>query len=381
MLLVTSAFPHLRRFDENGVDVGADLVARCVRSWQSNGFRVLSVHNESDREQIGLGLPGVRYAFVDERIPGSARSMPSLAAVIAQAPSDEPIGIINADIFMVPFEGLAERMEAFARSRTIVMHRYDVPSIDRRDGKIFEIGVDLLAFTPSLIAPAIDGLVRRPFQLGVPWWDYALPLAASLYAPLALATDPILLHHAHQLNWNENEWHRFAALTEDYLLEQANNSSADPQIADVLKRRMGQLHEDFASDQDRYRRNYALDEIARHMLHRISGHRALNLFAEMSLRGDQSGQAAAWDSLSSGEMARLEAAERAKGAAESIAAEVVSAAAAQEPPQRSPVMLTPEVVDSAPLNRVLAAGLHDASTSIMTVGKAIERRFRRWRRR
>ena len=334
MRLITSAFPHLHRPDENGVDVGEDLVGRCIRSWQGNGFDIVSVHNRAEEETIGAGLPGVAYHFVDEDVPEGTRALPTLAAVLADLPPDEPVGIINADVFMVPLAGFAAKLAAAAREATVLAHRWDVPSLSRREGRRFDVGVDLIAFTPRRIAPAIAAMVRRPYRLGIPWWDYALPLAASLYAPLRLIDDTLLLHHWHELAWNEPEWRGFAAITEEVLAEQARDPLANPERADALARRLEQLASDHADDTDRHIRDYALDDLARNLIHEISGEDRISLLADIRLLPPPPPAETPWWVLAKQELQRAKAeaaaTAQAEAAAEAEAAALAAAALAAD---------------------------------------------------
>jgi len=365
--LITSAFPRLQRLDENDVDVGPDLVARCIRSWQDNGFDIVSIHNRAEEEAIGDGLPGVLYRFVDEALPEGTRTTPTLAAVLADLPPDAPVGIINADVFMVPFPGLAARMSAAAREATLLMHRWDVPSLRRREGRRFDVGVDLIAFTPRRIAPALSALASRPYQLGVPWWDYALPLAASLHAPLTLVADTLLLHHWHKLTWSEPEWHVLAEITEAFLLEQAADPQAEPLLAAEFSRRLQQLGIDYEDAPDRHARNYALDDLARHLIHQISGARSISLLAEMRLLPPPGAPERPWEILSEQEMQRAALRQAAEGAAaEALHAIEEEPIASEETAYRfveEPILAEPDALGedggSSPDQAVYGNGLPD----------------------
>ncbi|SHF19176.1 hypothetical protein SAMN02745157_1862 [Kaistia soli DSM 19436] len=383
MLLITSAFPLLKRLDEDGVDVGQDLVKRCVGSWQANGFDVLSVHNEAERDLIGAGLPGVTYRFVDEVLPPGARKMPSLAAVLADLPPTEPIGIINADIFMPQCTDLASRMGRLARQSSVILHRWEVPSLTRREGRQYEIGVDLFAFTPALIAPALTGLNSRPYQLGVPWWDYVLPVAASLYAPLSLVSDPILLHHSHEQAWNDGEWHEFAAISEAYLLEQARLPLADKHLAEQLAERLGNIDEFYSVDPDPGQRHYALADLTLHLIHTMSSQHAVSLIAEMSFPGVSDDP---WSQRSEGEAVRKAVIDERRGAAtgESQAtakAEPGAPVIRRELGKPLSLAINEKVTQETPTLGVLAAGFGDLWRVAAAIGKVLEKRWRRWRRR
>ncbi len=400
MLLVTSAFPFLKRLDENGVDVGPDLVRRCVESWQANGFDVLSVHNEAERDLIGAGLPGVTYRFVEEDLPPGARKMPSFAAFLSVLPPDEPIGIINADLFMPPCLDLAARMDRLARQSTLILHRWEVPSLARREGKRFDLGVDLFAFTPALIAPALSGLVEHPYQLGVPWWDYALPLAASLYSPLSLVSDPILLHQTHEQAWNDREWHDFASISETYLIKQVKNPLADQWRAQQLRERLGEIDEYYAGEHDPFERHYALADLALHMIQTMSSRHTVSVLSDMSFAADD---ADPWLQRSEREAGRHALMQLRRAAATieivppvpdatpiesappSAQEELLRYLAVETVPSgvdiRSGLAIRDEVTDETPALQVVKAGLGDLWAVTMEIGKLLERRFRRWRRR
>lgn len=378
MLLLTSAFPLLKRFDEHGTDVGNELVGRCLRSWQANGFRIVSVHNKAEKGLLGDGFPGVEYRFVEEELGPDARKTPSLAAVLAAAPPDEPIGIINADVFMARSPDFAGRLAAAASDATVVMHRWEVPSLARRQGHRFDLGVDLLAFTPRKVAPALEAFAKHPYQLGVPWWDYALPVAASLYAPLMLVADPILLHHIHDQAWNAGEWHRFAERSASYLKEQTTASGADPKLARELQRRLARIERDHHGSKDPKERDYALAEFTIRWIHVFSEHKSLSLLSEMEL--PPSGRTLddpVDDDLLEGLLSTSSAYNSAEPAEASEIRRKMPRREFKGPP---PLALYREISTESSPWQVIGAGIRDLGLVARSTGKLLERRLRRKRR-
>ena len=373
MLLVTSAFPFLKRFDENGMDVGGNLVGTCLKSWQNNGFRVLSVHNQAEKEMIGDGFPGVEYRFVEENLGPTARKIPSLAAILSDLPQDEPVGIINADIFMAEAPCFAERLAALAIDSTIVMHRWEVPSLADRRGHRFDLGVDLLAFTPAKVAPALTAFTKLPYQLGVPWWDYALPVAASLYAPLTHVVDPILLHHTHDQAWNDEEWHRFALISSEFLKNQLEIEGSDSMLTAELQRRLNRIDRQHYTSKDPKERDYALAELTLRWIQVYSEQRMFSLLSEMKLPASGRtlsdaipDESAADDELPPGLLEELTNIRR-------------------KMPRRefnSPPLLAlyKEISTESTAGQVIGAGFRDIGRVILSTGKLLERRMRRKRR-
>lgn len=378
LLLLTSAFPRLKRFDENGMDVGEALVGRCLRSWQANGFRIVSVHNKAEEKLLGDGFPGVEYRFVEEDLGPEARKTPSFASVLAAAPQDEPVGIVNADVFMAPSPDFAERLAAAAADSTVVMHRWEVPSLTRRQGHRFDLGVDLLAFTPRKVAPALASFVSYPYQLGVPWWDYAFPVAASLYSPLMLVADPILLHHTHDQAWNDSEWHRFAGLSAGFLKAQAEEPSANPRLARELQRRIARIERDHYGSKNPKDTDYALAELTIRWIHVFSEQKALSLLSEMELPA--SGRTLD-DPVEDDLLEGLLAANAAYNSADPAEASEIR----RKMPRREfkgppPLALYKEISTESTAGQVIGAGFRDIGRVILSTGKLLERRMRRKRR-
>lgn len=374
MLLITSAFPKLKRLDENGQDVGAELVGRCLRSWQENGFRVLSVHNEAERDFIGDGFPGVEYRFVAEQLGPEARKTPSFAALFADLDPDEPVGLINADIFMAPTLGFADRLAAAAVEGTVVMHRWDVPSLDRRKGRKFELGVDLIAFTPRRIWSALEPFLRLPYQLGVPWWDYALPVAASLHGPLLHVADPILLHHLHDQAWNSEEWHRFARISAGYLAEVAAAADADPGLAKELGRRLKRIRRETRGIDPAKERDYLLASLTIRWVQVFSERNARSLIAEMDLPSngrelDNPDDSAVDEWMDDDDPAEIDEATILR-----------RGRPRREFPGATALAIYDEISTESSSGQVIAAGLRDIKKIVLSTGKLLERRVRRKRR-
>ena len=378
MLLLTSAYPLLKRLDENGGDVCKELVGQCLASWQANGFRIRSIHNRAEEARLGTLFPGVEYRFVDEELGPEARKTPSFSAVLADLDPDEPVGIINADVFMAGAPDFAERIGKIAREATVIMHRWEVPSLRRREGQRFDMGVDLLAFTPRRIAPALEAFARHPYQLGVPWWDYALPVAASLYAPLVLVSDPILLHHTHEQAWNSGEWHKFARISSDFLETQSRSPAADPKVARELQRRLARIERDHRGTSRPKEVDYALAELTLRWMHVYSERRNLSLLSEMTLpaSGRTLDDPAEDDLLA----AMLEADEAYSSAAPEEAAAIRRKMPRREFKTPLTLALYREISTESSAWQVLRAGLRDIGLVARSVGKLLERRVRRRRR-
>ena len=214
--LVTSLAP--------GRDLGLQRAA--VKSWQDAGFTVLSVNAAPEIPALTRDHPGVTLvtaAATAEKVAGKPvpyihdllKALRAACQASGTAPADCTVGVINDDIYLrsAP-EDLAALHDA-ARGSLILGARVDVataadlaafvPSGDER----YSIGYDYFLMSGDLLADFTDG----PFCLGMPFWDYWLPLVALLRGrPLKALLSPVALHIDHQTRWDDTIYVFFHAL-------------------------------------------------------------------------------------------------------------------------------------------------------------------------
>jgi hypothetical protein len=330
---------------------------------------------------LSVRFPDVEYRFVEENLGPEARKTPSFAAVLNGLDPDEPVGIINADIFTALVPDLAARTAKAAAEAVLIGHRWEVPSLAARRGKRFDLGVDFIAFTPRKIAPAIESFAKLPYQLGVPWWDYAFPTACSLYQPLSLIDDPIFLHHTHENAWSMVEWHRFAAITLDYLKARAEDPAADRRIARELKARLARLEHDYRDNPRPKEKDYALAELTLRWVHVMSERRPLSLVSEMALPPtgldlDDPWVKALPESLKP--LFELPDTEAAANSAEPAVAPAVLSRMPRREFKAPPFLaLFKDVSTESSPAKVVGAGFRDLGLVALATGKLLERRVRR----
>ena len=71
--------------------------------------------------------------------------------------------------------------------------------------------VDFIAFDPRLLAKTFEHPLLGRLQLGIPWWSWVLPIAASFVAPIHCVSRPFLLHMEHSHRWGSDAMERSRA--------------------------------------------------------------------------------------------------------------------------------------------------------------------------
>lgn len=117
-----------------------------------------------------------------------------LDAIIKQARtvSKGRIAIINADCEITcpsgHIESVADPMALSIFSRTDV-------DADGANEQVFPWGFDAFVFDPDLLGPHVPS---SPLALGLPWWDYLLPMVAINNKIPVMRHDNVLRHIRHE---------------------------------------------------------------------------------------------------------------------------------------------------------------------------------------
>lgn len=202
------------------------LQAAALASWRAAGFEAISVNGASEAEAVRAEHPGVTVIpvsataerFAKKPVPYIHDLLKALRAAVAahgHAPGAATVGIINADIYFRDVPGLADFIAHEARDSLVCGPRVDVPDMSalagyRPDGReTYAVGYDYFFMPDTLLDAFTDG----PFCMGMPFWDYWLPLTALLQGhPLKTLAAPVALHVGHTTRWDDTVYFFFHAL-------------------------------------------------------------------------------------------------------------------------------------------------------------------------
>ena len=212
-----------------------DIQAAAVKSWKNLGFSVMSVNAATEVEHVKRLFPDVTVipaARTAEKIAG--KPLPLIADVLRAARDHDPnasvIGLINSDIVLRQLPNLAPALLREAAVTVVMLPRVDVPTLDACEhfkpagSEKYSIGYDGVFLPPKLI-PAIP---ESLFCIGMPFWDYWLPLMTLLQGHgLKTLASPVALHVAHDTRWDRSVYVFFHALVSDMLRVSANQKNKE----------------------------------------------------------------------------------------------------------------------------------------------------------
>jgi hypothetical protein len=209
-----------------------DVQATTVQSWLDNDMTVVAVNTAAEIDQFKPVYPDIHFIAAERTAEQYAhKPVPYiydlLQAAKTQSSPGDTVGIINADIFLRPDPGLKQFLIQSAEGSVVLGPRVDVTTADSFEVKApisdpkFSVGYDYFIMSRDVVAVFADS----PFAMGMPFWDYWLPLTAYLAGcDLKSLNSPIALHVNHETRWDETIYLFFHALIA-YVLEQSKNNT------------------------------------------------------------------------------------------------------------------------------------------------------------
>ena len=181
---------------------------KAVSSWREIGFDVISVNCEEEISQLNGQVPNVDFISMgrDSRKKHGKPLIYLDDALAALTTTKASIyGIINADIILSA-PGLTTKLKEGIKGKCFFGNRIEVQKIDETVGSRNMLGYDFFIFDPELPAriPASN------FCLGMPWWDYWLPLSSLLTGFSNVYIDSrIAFHQSHTINWHNDTFYQY----------------------------------------------------------------------------------------------------------------------------------------------------------------------------
>ncbi len=176
-------------------------------SFVAAGFAAVgSVNAPAEIETLRREFPEVSFvAGSDAAVRDFGRPYAALPDLLEAglAAGAGTVAVINADIVLGPSQGLASRLCRAARGGAVLACRVDMDDLLARSGQYHDVGFDLCA-VDAAVAGRLD---LEGFFLGLPWWDYALPLAVlAAGGSLGFAAAPVPRHPVHAQAWSHRHF-------------------------------------------------------------------------------------------------------------------------------------------------------------------------------
>ena len=247
--IVLSLSPVISRRIAGEAEVGYAYQAQCVAAWRACGFRVISVNAAPEVPLLRAFYPDIEIAVADRDMSAICGKplvpLSEMVSVLRQTGS--PVGgIVNSDVFVPPCDvtgwirqslegtpGSGEGHDCLFLNRQEVSHPVD------RDGPTYNFGFDTFFCKIS----ALETIACDPFTIGLPWWDYFLPMAFILEGYRVAQIDRLPLRHlSHPHKWNADNWLLMLDAFRNRFRRRFAHLAADPGSASPSM--VGLMHED-----------------------------------------------------------------------------------------------------------------------------------------
>lgn len=233
LTLCTSIAPRLSRLGEGDLEVGATYQLACVMSWLRFGAKVFTVNGEHEMALLEKAYPRVERCTVDmdaKNRPGG-RPVPfirDLLDCIVKNSGGGWCGLINSDIYL---EGLEERwsdVENVLPGSLVVIRRMEMTWPSRTQSKVYPFGFDAFLMDPALC----DSLPDCEFAMGIPWWDFWLPVVAWLRGFNVYQLKPTAAYHmSHPSVWNNEQFIGYGRVFLKQMRAEAERACEDSVLA------------------------------------------------------------------------------------------------------------------------------------------------------
>lgn len=198
---------------------------RAIETWILSGFHVVSINSQEEIHTIQPHFPHVEFVTAqrDARdIYGKPYIYIDDIFSYFSSQNNRICGIVNSDIHFFK-KDLSAFMSTEAKDSLVFGPRLDVESFEKINDGSFYKGFDYFFFDQSLIKQ----YPSSKFCIGLPWWDYWLPII-PLFAklPVKKVITPICYHIIHPSNYSIASWKSLA-------LELMRHFSLTPQSNDI----------------------------------------------------------------------------------------------------------------------------------------------------
>ncbi len=177
-----------------------EIQRRAVASWRAAGLEVVSLNVPEEAAALRPAFPDVRFV-TPPRTAIETLGRPYVYVIdllrTARDAGATIVGVINSDIVLEQSD-LVEVVRANVGGNLLLGNRLDVPALEHGHRTPYEAGFDLF----FMDAASVDRIPSSDMLLGMPWWDYWLPLTAQAAGLGLIRLDGhFAVHEMHPASW------------------------------------------------------------------------------------------------------------------------------------------------------------------------------------
>jgi hypothetical protein len=218
-----------------------------ITTWTENGFHVVSINDQSEALSLVEEFKDVEFIQPRETLQRRLGKpyVPIYEVLMQAASRPGASAIINSDIKFIQrlgMETVLRDLVSSASNKVYVSSRLDitnplaqispdhagagVPAII--SGEQYMFGFDFLLSDSDTWKKVVESMSKeedRLYALGVPWWDYLLPMRIDrLGIDISCFCPPIISHDWHTANYSREIWREYGRY---YALSEFQFNSAD----------------------------------------------------------------------------------------------------------------------------------------------------------
>ena len=203
-----------------------------ITTWIENGFRVISINDLAETGLLANHFPDIEFrepsATLKQKLGKPYVPIREVLAIAKSLPGAS--AIINSDVKFIHRSGMETVLRDLASSsddHLYVSSRLDItnpleqiscehaaagiPAIINGEQYIF--GFDFLLANSTTWQSVFESFNREHdhlYALGVPWWDYLLPMRVdSLGIKISCFCPPLISHDWHLANYSRDTWREY----------------------------------------------------------------------------------------------------------------------------------------------------------------------------
>jgi TolA-binding protein len=227
VIAVATSIPPILARQDMGQSIDDDYQRLCIRSWIDAGFRILSINDRQEIAALASRYPEINFVSTDRNASAwTGRKNPYIADLLsALKGAPEPVvGIINSDLIFEASLAWKERLPSLVGHAIILGQRYDATSLLKGTFRRFWPGFDYFFFDKHTANALME--TAMPFAMGLPFWDYWLPAAASANKRRVLVVNrPGAVHLIHEHGYKDAALREFALIFASFIIREFERAS------------------------------------------------------------------------------------------------------------------------------------------------------------
>ena len=183
-----------------------DQQVEAIKSWLNLDLDVVSINCAEEIQTLQQSFPDVRFIQAKR----DAKEVYGKPLIYFDEFLDyfskaecEFCGIVNSDVCLRGDEDIISFIKSQLNNSLVYGSRVDVHSPEDLAGKVYRNGFDFFFFDKSMVSC----FPKSDFCIGVPWWDYWVPLMAALQGfTIKKLISPFAYHIKHIFKWSILQW-------------------------------------------------------------------------------------------------------------------------------------------------------------------------------